>query len=136
VNDRALARLQPPAAGVLTRDEELALFHYQTYATPLHVSQQMEITPYRARQLVDAALDKLIASHDRRRQQMLDIVRIDTLIAAHWPDAMKGYADSTRQVINLIKQRADMLGLGYPDLRELPKQMHRVAAPMLRKRGK
>jgi len=43
-----------------------------------------------------------------------EIARLDRLMLAHWPEAIKGKIEPTRMVLEIMRRRAALLGLDAP----------------------
>lgn len=70
---------------------------------------------------------------DVERARQTDLVRLDALIQVVWPTAMQGKSGAIREIRELLKQRADLMGLQAPrkvegTLTVLPAELERIRA--------
>lgn len=81
------------------------------------IGQQLGITSRRAARLVHQALSRWVGeiAEDVR---LLELQRLDALLAAYWEPALKGDGTAADRVLRIMEQRAKLLGLNQVQLAE------------------
>lgn len=75
-----------------------------------HLNYADKSGPYRAWQRALADIPRTVADEARR----LEEARLDALLAAVWPMALRGHIPSVREALSISRRRSRLLGLDAP----------------------
>src|SRR5829696_9189806 len=70
-----------------------------------------------ASRAVRRQLRRMIESPEAKELRTLEEIRLDTLQAGHWDQAVTGDSEATRLVLKIMEQRAKLLGLNVNESR-------------------
>ena len=105
-----------PRRVLAAQRRQAALFARMGGKTYAQIADELGISIERASQLVEEALKaiKQETAEQAAKLKEIELARLDRLLAAIWPQTMKGDVQAIDRALKIMKRRAELLGLDAP----------------------
>ena len=90
------------------------------------IGEQLDISHTQAERDVQAMLDEM-AQEPAEAVRKAELARLDRLVMAHWPAALRGDHRATATVLQIMDRRARYLGLDAPQKIDLTASIREMA---------